>query len=150
MSETPSGFVQFVRMPIEILNSPRAGLLKAAASFLLPCDFEPSQVERFFPGGPLFAESFLVGLDRGGLGLEFLVPLGGGVLFLLCGVEFLLTPLLGLLESLQLGGLRLVLPGGVLQFSVLVAGFIFEASHPIGGGLALRSGGGEVALGRDE
>lgn len=85
-------------MSVDVFELFRVGVLKVAVLFFLSGDFELSQVECFFFGGSLFLKSFLVGLDRGGLGLEFLLFFGGGVLFLLCGIEFLLIRLLGLFE----------------------------------------------------
>jgi hypothetical protein len=130
-------FIAFVAVSTEILGLPRAVFLEAAAAFFLPSDFEPDFVERIFALCALFSELFLVVLDRGGLCGEFLLSVGRGLLFLVCGFQFLLAGSLCFFESAGFCDERLAQSGRGFEFTECISGIGFESSHAFAGVLAL-------------
>ena len=130
-------FFEFVVVPSDVIGISDARVLEVAASFLLASDFKPHLVESVFTGGPLFPELFLVVLDGGGLGCEFLLAVGGGLLFLLGGIEFLSTGALGFFDALKFGDEGVVLIVGGFEFPVSIPCIGFQSGHTVGSILSL-------------
>lgn len=130
-------FFEFAVVPSDIIGIPGARVLEVAAAFLLAGDFKPHLVESVFTGGSLFPELFLVVLDGGGLGCEFLLAVGGGLLFLLGGVEFLSAGALGFFDTLKFGDEGIVLIVGGFEFPVSITRVGFQSGHTVSSILSL-------------
>ena len=125
-------FFEFLAVPSDVIGNPGAGVLEVATAFFLASDFEPHLVESLFTGGSLFAELLLVVLDGGGLGGEFLLAVGGSLLFLLGGVEFLSAGALRFFDTLEFGDEGVVLIVGGFEFAVSIPRVGFQFGHTVG------------------